>query len=268
MTLYPSSTQQQHNKTMKMVWNPAKAEEFRNKFDNLLQAHNHEIVELSRYKTLMKDAAKSCGMLKHISVRGTYSPKWFDSKCADMKRETRSWLGKLRRSGDNQQQSIIRNKYLDMKRYYLSYRDAKKKLYFHNLTASLANCKNTQSFYKGLSHCNPKYRQPNTTDKVTPEQFGRFFGELYSGTEILNYEEGPIEGGDDELDSDFNFDELNDAIKYLAKNKAPGPDLWRYLLVEYYLGMVVAEQLQRGDKSSFAYPISEDCSSQITIVSF
>jgi hypothetical protein len=44
--------------------------------------------------------------------------------------------------------------------------------------------------------------------------------------------------------------------------------LWRYLLVEYYLGMVVAEQLQRGDKSSFAYPISEDCSSQITIVSF
>jgi hypothetical protein len=44
--------------------------------------------------------------------------------------------------------------------------------------------------------------------------------------------------------------------------------LWRYLLVEYYLGMVVAEQLQRGEKSSFAYLISEDCSSQITIVSF
>jgi hypothetical protein len=242
MTLYPSSTQQQHKMTMKMIWNPAKAEEFRNKFENLLQHHNHETVELSRYKTLMKDAAKSCGMLKHISVRGTFSPRWFDSKCADMKRETRSWLRKLRKSTDNQQ-SIIRNKYLDMKRCYLSYRDAKKKLYFHNLTASLANCKNTQSFYKGLSHYNPKYRQPNTTEKVTPDQFGRFFGELYSDREASNYEDGPIEGGDDELDSEFNFDELNDAIKYLAKNKAPGPDfitneLWKALSVTQRLNLL------------------------------
>jgi hypothetical protein len=223
----------------KIVWDPNKCTQFNNKLHELT---NHKLQDISSFCNSISEAATHCGLVRtrHLGTQKIVTgQKWFDSQCAEMKKETSRRLRRFRKATSETDMNTSRLQYLQMRRSYQNCTRAKRTKFMNTLTTQLSCTKNAREFYSALSYFRPKFSNVHSDDKVSPEEFKSFYGKLFSDPEQSNHiPHSTIRN--EMLDSDFNFVELNKAIHNLSSRKAPGSDgiineVWKNLHCLYAL---------------------------------
>jgi len=182
---------------------------------------------MSVFNTMLIKAAESCNIFKNRVLGNriqNYGPAWFDNNCVQMKKQTRRHLRVFRKTTHPNEITEVKNKYLGYRTIYRNYLKAKRTLYTSKLSNDMTNVRNSRDFYKAISYFNPKKAYSQSSEYVNPSQFKTYFSNSFKCKGIKN-EFNTLEDKEDLfLDREFDFVELNVAIKKLATCKAPGPD--------------------------------------------
>jgi hypothetical protein len=209
----------------KMIWNADKADSFRYSLDFLLKYNDSNNNVESFTKSIIR-AAEDNGMTitRTLESRSVYhGPRWFDKSCRVCKTNTRRKLRQYRKCEDVIAKPIYKMEYLTAQRYYVNYIRAKKRKFYCSLEYKLCESRNPKEFYSALSFYRPKHSNESVKEHVSPENFRQSYSQLFSSTEIDAVNIEPIIE-DEDLDYEFDFSELNFAIKNLSKGKAAGGD--------------------------------------------
>jgi hypothetical protein len=226
---------------IKIVWDPSKCSQFN---ERLYTSQRFLISDISLYSNHIKEAAELCDLVRVRTLITQYTmlPKWFDSKCLAMKKETRRRLRQFRKARTDTDIDSTRIHYLQMQRTYKSFTQAKRTTFMNSLNTQLCQTRNAKEFYSALSHYRPKFVNANLDDKVPVEEFRSYYANLFSSqdksTHIFKNEVHC-----ELLDRDFSFNELNYATSLLSHGKAPGSDgivneVWKNLSTENRLGLL------------------------------
>jgi hypothetical protein len=130
--------------------------------------------------------------------------------------------------------------YIHCKRSYSNLLVAKKKKHYSSIETRLSNVKYPSDFFKALSCYRPKYQNIQNSNSIEPLVFAQYFSKKFDLCESSCLIDKPYLQKDAELDNDFTFDELENAIKKLSQGKAAGSDgipneVWKSLSVEQKL---------------------------------
>jgi hypothetical protein len=229
------------NEYIKMTWDGKKTSSFRDSLDFILkfQISDNNIQLFT--KAMMKAAAdNNMHTRRELSqIQITHSTKWFDKSCLERKKATQALLRKFRNSSEPINKQVCKQNYLSAQRYYVHYIRAKKLKFYSSLDLKLTDSRNPRDFYSALSYYRPKYSNTSTKENVTPDNFKKYYANLFSNT---NFTDNEIESITDnaELDSEFVFSELNEAISKLSKKKAAGPDS---IINEMWINLSISQRL-------------------------
>jgi hypothetical protein len=225
----------------KLTWDVNKADSYRNSLDFILKYSNNSNDVLS-FTNSMLQAAHDIGLSKTRvldKIGSVQYPRWFDNKCLASKKHTTHMLRKYRKSFGQTNHLNVKQQYLNAKRYHFNYTRAKKRKFFNLLELKLSDSHNPKEFYSALSHFRPKYNNVSLKESVSPERFRHFYANLFSNKNSDEYEL-ELTGEDTELDKEFDFTELNLAIKNLSKKKAAGADS---IINELWINLSYAHRL-------------------------
>ena len=85
-----------------------------------------------------------------------------------------------------------------------------------SLNEKLLNIRNSTDFYKALSYYRPRSCSSSLSEQVNPSQFREYYSNLFKCQSIHSELPELPDKTDDYLDKDFDYNELNLAIKQLA----------------------------------------------------
>lgn len=191
----------------------------RKKIEETENLDNNEINNLSEELTnLFKTAATDAGLKKKPNKKpaNKANDPWFDKECREKKAE----YIRLRKGAKHSQ--IAKVNANQFAKQYKQLVSKKRKEYLEVFNRKLQNMKN----------CEPKKYWEMLGDKketkesnLDPDKFKKHFEELNEGTSTQSQTTERMQDvGNDHLDYQFTYDEIQDEIKKLKNNKASGHD--------------------------------------------
>lgn len=226
------SAQTKETQIPMIKWNEENKERFLNQLTQEMISVNNSIQDFTQ---ALRISAELTGMQKYKTLSNKtqcHNPSWYDGECQKLKKATQYSMKKFRNAADNTIKSNWRNTYTNLRQKYKTIVIKKKTDFTNNLTHKLGNAKRPTEFFKALAYYRPKFRQ-QLTKIPTPTHFKSHFSDIFE-SKITIPESPSYLIRDEMLDRDFSRSDLDDAIKKLARNKAPGPDtipneLWKSL---------------------------------------
>jgi hypothetical protein len=224
----------------KLVWNDEKISDFKNELtsniDNLVEYVNNittntvdvnvgiDILSKSLYDIAFKVFGKNKSYRK--SYNRKYKSPWYNNSCERARREFCSANRLYYKNKTLTNRHIMINckkRYKQEKKKAFNIYNNNEKIKFHDLARN-----DPQRFWKEIKKF--KNKNPNRTN-ISTNEFYEYFKELFSDSEVFanNEVENGLSGiindiSIEQLDSDFNLDEVKKAIKHLKKEKSAGVD--------------------------------------------
>jgi hypothetical protein len=218
--------------TSKIVWDRSKYEEFCLQIQaDVSEAGVPEPVTICQIIKQICAAAEQVGMLRKRKLTGNKivkGPVWFNSKCLEAKTN----LGRARRTLRRAKAKHFNIKehlqvFIREKKTYSSVLLNTENDFYLDIQSKLNNAKDASQFYKALSLYRNKKGASLNKVQVPIKVFESFFKQVFSVeiepcADTVNKQLPFIEV--EELDKEFILDELDEALKKISRNKAPGND--------------------------------------------
>jgi len=151
-------------------------------------------------------------------------PRWFNYECRVLKRTTRKLLRKFRLSQSRNEQSVLLRKYLSSKAAFNSKVKEQKEKFYAEIQNSLLDSKKSGAFFKALSIFRNTGISQIGNEHVPLKAFKDFFQTVFTDPNPLAPLQVDKDIEDEILDAGFTMNELNNTLKQLSRNKAPGKD--------------------------------------------
>jgi hypothetical protein len=224
-TIEGPSYKQDITEYTKIVWEPNKADRFRQRLDFCME-NNQTQTDIEYFTRCMIESAEFNNMkkIRQLGICSSFQgPRWFDKSSFTCKKQTKAKLRNYRKCSDQSLRDRCKQEYLIAQRYYVNYTRSKKRKFFTSLDLKLSDARNTKELYSALSYYRPKHSYEVTKEHVSTDNFRKFYSNRFSKTESSQYQHETTTE-DIDLDKDFDFLELTLSIKNLSKGKAAGPD--------------------------------------------